>query len=825
MHYNNCKWKVFLLPVLLCIQLTTLAQPCTNQGQTPTTAFPVCGSTVFVQTFVPNCQAQGAISNCGVSTNNPYYYKFTVYTSGTLGFLITPIIPNDDYDFALFNVTNVASPNEIFTNGNLIKTGNIYLFGGTTGCAAGGNINQCGGSGPLNALQNVVAGEKYLLEVVNYSGAGQGYTLNFTGGTASITNAQPVNFQQAATNCANTNISIKLNQPIKCTSLAADGSDFSISPALAITAASSPDCTAGQFSTDSVVLHFSGTIAPGPYTLSIQNGTDGNTLLSICNDPMVIPQTISFNVSPPAIPPVFEQVFPTVCAPDKIKFKLSKPVLCDSVAADGSDYAISGPANVTITGVNIFCSGTPSLITDVELILSSPVTTSGLYTITAKKGNDNNTVVDLCGLTQAVGDNITFPILGSVDASFTYSIHYGCLQDTVFFNHFGNGVVNWLWNFDDHASGTLDTSTLQNPVHIYNHFGIKNISLAVTNGSCSSSRAQVVNLDNEINAGFTVLLGDSVCLNTGIIFNNIAAGINLNYEWNFGNGQFAAVQNPPVINYANPGTYTVAQKITNNHNCSASVQKNITILPLPNAAFTVSQVKACTGASLSFNALSVSNTQQYIWDFGDGIKNSVSSKPVHTYLQPGNYTTSLTVSDAFCGTAKNDIPITIFEIPVVELGNDTTICSGDTIHLTAGTNVLFTYLWNTGAITPAITYSNESKRIQVTVTNGVCVAKDAINIRVLASCKIFVPNAFTPNNDGTNDVFKILNADVVKDFRLQVFNRLGQRVFETNNPLNGWDGKQKGVEAIPSVYVWVLRYKERNSSKINLLKGTVLLIR
>ena len=825
MRYNNNTWTVFLLPVFLCFHFTILAQPCTNQGQTAATAFPVCGATVFVQNNVPNCQGQANTWNCLVSNINPYFYKFTVFSSGTLGFLITPFSLPTDYDFILYNITNATYPDEIYTSSAFLKTANQNLLGGVTGCVAGGSTNQCGGVTPLNDLQNVIAGEKYLLEVVNYNGNGSGYTLNFTGGTASITNTQPINFQQAAANCTNTSVTVKLNQPIKCTSLAANGSDFSISPTIAITAATSPDCSAGQFSTDNIVLQLSGVITPGPYTLSIKTGTDGNTLLGICDDPMTIPQTISFTVSPPAIPPVFNQVYPPVCGPGKIKFKLSKPVLCSSVAADGSDYIISGPSNVTIVGVNTFCSGNPSVTTDLELVLNVPVTTSGLYTITAKNGSDNNTVVDFCGLTQPVGDNIAFNILGSVNAAFTYSIHYGCLQDTVFFNHPGNGAAKWFWDFGDPASGILDTSTQQNPVHIYNSFGNKNISLTVSNGSCINNNTQVIALDNEISAGFVVSPGDSVCFNNGLIFTSTSTGINLKYEWNFGSGQLSNVQNPPVFNYPSPGIYKVIHRIINNHNCSASVQKTITILPLPNAAYSVNRSNACSGEPLLFAANAVLNRQHYIWDFGDGSKDSAVFKPSHTYFQPGNYITSLTVNDAFCGNDKNSIPITVFEIPVVELGNDTTICMGNTVRLTAGTNQLYTYLWNTGAITPGIVYGTETKRIDVTVTNGVCVTKDAINIKVLSSCNIFVPNAFTPNNDGKNDVFKILNADPVKDFRLQIFNRLGQRVFQTGNSSSGWDGTQNGVNVTQGVYTWVLRFKEVNSNAVSLLKGTVMLIR
>src|SRR5580658_8251573 len=96
--------------LLATVSLSLRAQTCTTLGQTPATAFPVCGSNTFVQDSVPLCNDGAvAVPNCsatgGYTAINPYWYKFTCFSSGTLGLLISPFNPGDDYDWQLYDVT------------------------------------------------------------------------------------------------------------------------------------------------------------------------------------------------------------------------------------------------------------------------------------------------------------------------------------------------------------------------------------------------------------------------------------------------------------------------------------------------------------------------------------------------------------------------------------------------------------------------------------------------------------------------------------------------------------------------------------------------
>src|ERR1700759_2653604 len=104
--------KLLIVSVFLFFVLLTRAQsPCTALGQTPATAFPVCGSSVFTQSSVPACVNGNVTAPCSAGTGNiyedlnPYWYKFTCFVSGTLGFTIAPKDAGDDYDWQIFDVT------------------------------------------------------------------------------------------------------------------------------------------------------------------------------------------------------------------------------------------------------------------------------------------------------------------------------------------------------------------------------------------------------------------------------------------------------------------------------------------------------------------------------------------------------------------------------------------------------------------------------------------------------------------------------------------------------------------------------------------------
>src|ERR1700733_8439017 len=186
---------VLLMPALIPA-LRARAQICTALGQTPATAFPVCGTSVFQQQTVPLCLNNLVPTQCNsiepaqYSDVKPFWYKFTCFQSGTLGFLVTPNTTSDDYDWQLWDITG-HNPNDVYTDLNLVVSGNWSSNPGPTGAVPGPNTGALNCAGPSypnkNTMPTLIQGHNYLLLVSHYTLTQSGYSLSFTGGTASIT--------------------------------------------------------------------------------------------------------------------------------------------------------------------------------------------------------------------------------------------------------------------------------------------------------------------------------------------------------------------------------------------------------------------------------------------------------------------------------------------------------------------------------------------------------------------------------------------------------------------------------------------------------------
>jgi hypothetical protein len=318
------KIRSILLILLIFSQAKLNAQVCTTLGQNPETAFPVCGTAVFSQTSVPICGNRTVPSQCTgtlFTDKNPFWYRFTCFTSGTLGFVITPTSISDDYDWQLFDITG-RNPQEVYTNPSLFVACNWSGDGGLTGASpAGTSLVRCEGPGvPLfSSMPTLVAGRTYLLLISHFTDTQIGYSLSFGGGTASITDPLEPHLSSASAACDGTTIRIKINKKMKCVSLAPNGSDFTInSTTTSIIGATGFGCSS-SFDMDSVLLTLNNPIAPGNYTITMRNGSDGNTLKDNCDRLIPVGENIPLTVFP-LIPTPMDSLTKIGCAPSTLQF-------------------------------------------------------------------------------------------------------------------------------------------------------------------------------------------------------------------------------------------------------------------------------------------------------------------------------------------------------------------------------------------------------------------------------------------------------------------------------------------------------------------------
>ncbi|MBP6686206.1 MAG: gliding motility-associated C-terminal domain-containing protein, partial [Lacibacter sp.] len=157
--------------------------------------------------------------------------------------------------------------------------------------------------------------------------------------------------------------------------------------------------------------------------------------------------------------------------------------------------------------------------------------------------------------------------------------------------------------------------------------------------------------------------------------------------------------------------------------------------------------------------------------------------------------------------------------PFPNLGPNKELCVGDTLQLYPG--LYASYLWQDNSTNDRFV-ANQSGTYSVTVTNACGTASDNITIRSV-DCVILFPNAFTPNGDGRNDYFKILNAFNLTEYSLIIYNRWGQLVYSTNDFTQGWNGNLKGKPQDPGTFVYYSSYK-KDSIPVT-TKGTFILIR
>ena len=547
----------FLLLVIFCVQ--GKGQACTTLGQTPVSAFPVCGVDTFKQTSVPTCGNNTIPVPCndGVlyGDANPYWYQFTCYQSGTLGFTITPENLNDDYDWQLFDITG-HNPVEVYTNSSLFVVGNWSGSPGTTGTSPNNNNVVSCASNPatefvttFSKMPDLVIGHTYLLMISHFSGSGQsGYGLSFGGGTGSIVDPLIPAPVSAYANCSGQTITIRLNKKVKCSTLAANGSDFSISPNVAnVTSATGINCN-NSFDMDSLNITIDRPLPPGDYSIIINNGSDGNTLLDNCNNNLPENTSVPFTIYP-LTPTPMDSLTPVACSPGVLQLVFRKRIRCSSIAANGSDFIITGNPTISVASAS-GDSCTDGLSSIINVQLNKPIQTAENLIITLKTGTDGNTILDECAQETPAGEAIDFITADTVSANFNYSLHLGCVFDSLFYAHDGrNGVTSWNWIFDING-----TSTTEDSIFNFKDYGPKHIQLAVTNGVCTDTSAADILLDNELISKFIVTPSLQLCPEDAAQFIDSSTGKIVSWYWTFGDGTTSIFQTPLPKNYPLPAS-------------------------------------------------------------------------------------------------------------------------------------------------------------------------------------------------------------------------------------------------------------------------------
>jgi gliding motility-associated-like protein len=324
------------------------------------------------------------------------------------------------------------------------------------------------------------------------------------------------------------------------------------------------------------------------------------------------------------------------------------------------------------------------------------------------------------------------------------------------------------------------------------------------------------------------------CKDYTVKFINKSTGI-ITSHWDFGvDGITTDVSDEfePTFTYPDSGTYLVKLYINKGSTCEDSTSRFVKVYPKLDVQFEAPTF-ACPGDEILLNDISTSTypVTSRKWDLGDNTSTDTSPVIKHVYEKGGNYTIQLVVSNTQ-GCIDTTSKVILIDPFNPNVGNDTMIVKNQSVYFNGapGVNYLWTpstYLSDPFISNPIGTYPETGiYEYVVSAENPAtgCKATDSIKVEVISNGFFTAPNAFTPNNDGVNDDFKLLIVGFKKINYFRVFGRYGELLFETEDIKKGWDGTYRGKPVPLGTYFWVAS-GVNFLDQVQLSKGDVIVIR
>lgn len=523
-----------------------------------------------------------------------------------------------------------------------------------------------------------------------------------------------------------------------------------------------------------------------------------------------------------------EALFPGICQQQDSMSYVVRAFYeqCDNPAieTEGSDtiivYKTLNPVDVTTT--NAACNGgngTISITNPVGANLEYSVdgvnwqtstlfnTPAGTYTIKARIIGSNCT-----GSSTAI---ITEPALLTATAAASPSSCNG--NDGTVTVNAGGGTPAYQYSFDNGASYQPGNSFTTAP-------GLINIKVKDANGCITPAAATVTLSDQmflDLGTDTTICVGSTVTL---LPSTNIETNI---FKWT----PAASLDNDAVKNPVAKPADTTRYFLTAQWGiCKRTDDILVKVLHKP-VAYAGKDTTICykTTALLWGSAGNLSGTVNYTWSPAATV--TPANAPIAVAKPDTTQLYTLTVTDNYgCNFSVSDDKLVVMQPPVPAFaGNDTTAVYGIPHQLfgSGGKNYTWTPsfpLDNLFAQNPKATLYSDT-RFTLLVTDAIgCSNTDDVFVKVYKGPTYYIPNAFTPNGDGLNDIFKAIPVGISYTQLFAVYNRFGEQVFLTNQWLKGWDGNIKGKKAPAGTYVWMIKGIDRNGKTVE-MKGTVILIR
>jgi len=417
----------------------------------------------------------------------------------------------------------------------------------------------------------------------------------------------------------------------------------------------------------------------------------------------------------------------------------------------------------------------------------------------------------------------------------------GCNPLAVSLTAFSSGPMDhYIWDFGD---GITDTTTSPNINHIYDTYGnfVPRLIMEDPTG-CQIPRKGADTLhiigadarfgqDDSLFCDFgTVNFSDSTTYNDPIA----------NYNWTFGDGNNSSAQNP-IHTYNAPGLYTVKLIVTTQRNCTDTMTKTSLIKVVQRPLVDIAgDTTICVRNSIRHLGIFIqpdTSVVTWSWNFPNGATSNAQNPPVQSYSITGTFpVTAIATNSSGCKDTTVQM-IHINPLPTVSMPGQMTIQNGFPVTIPATYSPgVFSWTWtpSTGLNCPTCATPDANPKFNTTYSvmftdNNGC--SNSGSIEVIVVCKnmnLFIPNTFSPNGDGSNDIFYPRGKGLDRVKLLRIFNRWGEVVFEkkdfpVNDPSQGWNGTFKGRKPIADVYVYQAEVFCENGELIK-INGNIALI-
>jgi gliding motility-associated-like protein len=341
----------------------------------------------------------------------------------------------------------------------------------------------------------------------------------------------------------------------------------------------------------------------------------------------------------------------------------------------------------------------------------------------------------------------------------------------------------------------------------------------VYKNGCTGFATTTLQLKPKPDASFAT---DKYCSNKPTAFLNTSAVAGpdsiVQYNWSINNGAFTAQQPAPVFNLNQIINYNVQLIVTTNSGCRDTFTRVLALRDTFIPAMTI-PASVCIQSPAQFADNSRGDNISFSWQFGDG-RSSTQQNPLHTYNSAGNFPVKLIIQNKNCGVDSTSGTVAVKPRPRITLDDSIIMCPGEQRTIIAGGD-FDSVFWSNGVLVNPATIDGNQPAVSVIAFKDGCSSSDSV--RIVLNCDIYIPTAFTPNNDGFNDLFNLIPLNIIS-YNMRIYNRWGELVFETEDLSKSWDGTHKGVACPVDSYVYAVSGVKKDNQSFS-IKGTLTLLR